>query len=182
MTRKKSEDAVSPVIGIMLMLVVTIVLVAVIATFSTGLAAEAEPAPSAVLKVDVDSTWSYLYNNQGGIGSAFLTSVNGDPIDLEKVTVTLYREDGKSYTYTNPSKAGGVDQYLEAGETLNLAYGHFPETVFLIGSGSDQDGSYSLEPNEVSNGVLPVTAGTSIRAIVTYDETHVLYDKEVAVV
>ena len=197
MTRKKSDDAISPVVGVMLMLVVTIVLVAVIATFSTGLAAEAEPAPSVMLKAEVDSTWNDGY----GTGTAFLSSLSGDPVNLEKVVVTLHKEDGKSYTYTHPSEAGGVGQYLESGETLNLAYGHFDTggTHYLVDTGytsweelKDEYDNPILGENGYpisvpvytvnSVGVFPITAGECIRVVVTYDDTHVLYDKEVAVV
>ncbi|HJK77871.1 MAG TPA: type IV pilin N-terminal domain-containing protein [Methanocorpusculum sp.] len=44
---RKSEEGVSPVVGVMLMLIVTIVIAAIVAGFSTGLAASASPAPSA---------------------------------------------------------------------------------------------------------------------------------------
>ena len=44
MTRKKSEDAVSPVIGIMLMLVVTVIIVAVVASFANGMVEDTETA------------------------------------------------------------------------------------------------------------------------------------------
>lgn len=49
--RKKTDDAVSPVIGVMLMLVVTIVIAAVVAVFASGVGTDAEPAPAAVLTV-----------------------------------------------------------------------------------------------------------------------------------
>ena len=51
MIRTKSEDAVSPVIGVMLMLVVTIVIAAVVAVFASGVGADAEPAPATILTV-----------------------------------------------------------------------------------------------------------------------------------
>ena len=51
MNQKKSEDAVSPVIGVMLLLVVTIVIAAVVAVFASGVGADAEPAPATVLNV-----------------------------------------------------------------------------------------------------------------------------------
>ena len=51
MIRKKSEDAVSPVIGVMLMLVITILIAAVVAAFAGGLGADAEPAPTTVVDV-----------------------------------------------------------------------------------------------------------------------------------
>ena len=40
MITKKSDDAVSPVLGVMLMVVVTIVIGAVIAAFATGMVAD----------------------------------------------------------------------------------------------------------------------------------------------
>ena len=52
MIRTKSEDAVSPVIGVMLMLVVTIIIAAVVAAFAGGVGADAEPAPVTVLNVE----------------------------------------------------------------------------------------------------------------------------------
>ena len=50
---KKKEDAVSPVIGVMLMLVVTIVIAAVVAAFAGGLGSDVEMAPTAALNIDV---------------------------------------------------------------------------------------------------------------------------------
>ena len=52
---KKKEDAVSPVIGVMLMLVVTIVIAAVVAAFAGGLGSDVEMAPTAALDIDVFS-------------------------------------------------------------------------------------------------------------------------------
>lgn len=52
MMRRKSDDAVSPVIGVMLLLVVTIVIAAVVAVFASGVGTEAEPAPATVLNVN----------------------------------------------------------------------------------------------------------------------------------
>ena len=51
MIRKKSEDAVSPVIGVMLMLVVTIIIAAVVAVFASGVGMDAEPAPATAVDV-----------------------------------------------------------------------------------------------------------------------------------
>ena len=56
MKKSNKEDAVSPVIGVMLMLVVTIVIAAVVAAFASGLGGDMESAPSAVLSVDVLNT------------------------------------------------------------------------------------------------------------------------------
>ena len=52
---ERKEDAVSPVIGVMLMLVVTIVIAAVVAAFAGGLGSDVEMAPTAALDIDVTS-------------------------------------------------------------------------------------------------------------------------------
>ena len=53
MKKSNKEDAVSPVIGVMLMLVVTIVIAAVVAAFASGLGGDVESAPAAVFDVDI---------------------------------------------------------------------------------------------------------------------------------
>lgn len=45
MTKTKREDAVSPVVGVMLMLVVTIIIAAMAASFAGGLSANEKIAP-----------------------------------------------------------------------------------------------------------------------------------------
>ncbi|MBR5814781.1 MAG: type IV pilin, partial [Methanocorpusculaceae archaeon] len=54
----KNDDAVSPVIGIMLMLVVTIVIAAVVAAFASGLSSDIEKAPNTVLDVKIYEQYS----------------------------------------------------------------------------------------------------------------------------
>ena len=172
MKKAHKEDAVSPVIGVMLMLVVTIIIAAVVAAFAGGLATDAERAPSAVLKAEVDSKWT----NYMGTGSAFLTSLSGENVNLDKIVVTLYDEKGNSYSYIHPSEAGGVGKYLESGETLNLAYGLTNSKGYIFLCDSTYGYGYDT-------GVLPyITSGQYVRVIVTYDDTHVLYDNEVIVV
>ena len=55
MSVKRSDDAVSPVIGIMLMLVVTVVIAAVITGFATGFATETRATP--VVMMDVGNVY-----------------------------------------------------------------------------------------------------------------------------
>ena len=68
--KSKHDDAVSPIIGVMLMLVVTIVVAAVVAAFAGGLSGDSEPASIASLKLD-----SYEMGTVTGVyGSGFTTS------------------------------------------------------------------------------------------------------------
>ena len=55
MKKAHKDDAVSPVVGVMLMLVVTIVIAAVIAAFSSGLTASQEEGPVAAFSVEMSA-------------------------------------------------------------------------------------------------------------------------------
>lgn len=59
--RNRSEEAVSPVVGVMLMLVVTIIIAAVVSSFASGVITATEKASSAVLDVKI-----YSAANVGG--------------------------------------------------------------------------------------------------------------------
>lgn len=61
MKTMKEENAVSPVVGVMLMLVVTIIIAALVSTFAGGLGGEVQVTPTAVLGVN-DYTLTY-YNS-----------------------------------------------------------------------------------------------------------------------
>ena len=73
---KKKEDAVSPVIGVMLMLVVTIVIAAVVAAFAGGLGSDVEMAPTAALDIDVFSN-----------GKVNIESLSGESLIKSDITV-----------------------------------------------------------------------------------------------
>lgn len=51
--RPKNQDAVSPVVGVMLMLVVTIIIAAVVSSFASGLGTTSEAAPTVSLQVSL---------------------------------------------------------------------------------------------------------------------------------
>ena len=117
MNLKKSDDAVSPVIGVMLMLVITVVIAAVITVFATGTVADTEPAPTAVLDVEI---YDYYQAIPGTGGPDFhITQISGDALDTSKLEIRLsWKHEGKSYfsTYSADSfKAkynDGIDSAL----------------------------------------------------------------------
>ena len=87
----KKEDAVSPVIGVMLMLVVTIVIAAVVAAFAGGIATDTEPTPSVVLEATV-------YDMGGDTkDKVVLQSLSGDRLEFAKLSVKVYGEKGEDY-------------------------------------------------------------------------------------
>ena len=80
--KERKEDAVSPVIGVMLMLVVTIVIAAVVAAFAGGIATDTEPTPSVVLTADAYP------------GKVILQSLSGDRLETAGLDVVVYSGDG----------------------------------------------------------------------------------------
>jgi FlaG/FlaF family flagellin (archaellin) len=56
--RRNADDAVSPVVGVMLMLVVTIIIAAVVSAFAGGLASEQKKAPTAAMEMRIVNTGS----------------------------------------------------------------------------------------------------------------------------
>ena len=83
MITKKSEDAVSPVIGIMLLVVVTVIIAAVITAFATGVVGSTEPVPVAVLDVEIFSN----QENMAGLSGPelFITHISGDAVDTNNI-------------------------------------------------------------------------------------------------
>ncbi|NOQ48608.1 type IV pilin N-terminal domain-containing protein [Methanococcoides sp.] len=79
--------AVSPVIGVMLMIVVTVVLAAAVSSSSQGILDGAEQAPSAVFSVEI------VKDIDGNMGSDITTSyisirhVSGDSIDTSDISI-----------------------------------------------------------------------------------------------
>ena len=103
-TLKIKEEAVSPVIGVMLMLVVTIVLAAVITTFATGLAGDStSTTPMALLEADNQQTetqFSYEMNGKETFTNLLTFDIvhkGGDEMVLENIQVTLEPFGGKQH-------------------------------------------------------------------------------------
>ena len=118
MNLKKSDDAVSPVIGVMLMLVITVVIAAVITVFATGTVADTEIAPTAVLDVEIYGYNPALFDNGVEVVGApdfHITHIAGDAVDTKDIEIRLsWENNGKTYfsTYSADSfeeKLGSID-------------------------------------------------------------------------
>lgn len=123
MTRKKSEDAVSPIIGVMLMLVVTVVIAAVVAVFATGMVEDTEPAPIAKLNVKIihdqpvrwgESMSKSTIQHSGTVPTLHLTHVSGDPLDTADLKLSFSWEcenpDCTIKDHTSTYQAGNGDK------------------------------------------------------------------------
>jgi len=87
------EQAVSPVVGVMLMLVVTIIIAAVVSAFAGGLSGDTKKAPQAVIDANIK------YNVADGMGDRStkidFKLVSGDPLPTKDLSIITY--------YTNSS-------------------------------------------------------------------------------
>ncbi|WP_319578759.1 type IV pilin N-terminal domain-containing protein [uncultured Methanospirillum sp.] len=85
-TKRTLEDAVSPVIGILLMLVVTIIIAAVVSGFASGLAGGQSKAPQASIEESTDlPTHNATFQHKGG-----------DAVKIDSISVVFIQGDTKA--------------------------------------------------------------------------------------
>ncbi|MDD3091081.1 MAG: type IV pilin N-terminal domain-containing protein [Methanoregulaceae archaeon] len=103
--RIEKESAVSPVVGVMLMLVVTIIIAAVVSGFAGGLASGTSKAPQATLSCsaaiddiqDTDKTdWAPTYpDNFTAENGLLFEHMGGDAFALSDISIQLQSGDAK---------------------------------------------------------------------------------------
>lgn len=108
---ERTDRAVSPVIGVILMVAITVILAAVIGVFVLGLGDQlGDAGPSNTMSAD---DWVNSSENGEDEEVSFYLSVDsGDSVDLEDTTLIL---GGNSSIETD-----GLDTELSAGESVNV--------------------------------------------------------------
>ena len=150
MIQKKSDDAVSPVIGVMLMLVITVVVAGVIAAFGTGMVGETESAPNVVLDVKILEYYqalpgSTLYDSGGP--DFQIRHVSGDPLDTGDIEIQMsWKHEGTAY-YSAYSAASFKQEYSDGfiDDAIPAGYGKLrmqPMYVKLAENSLDEMVSY----------------------------------------
>lgn len=119
------EDAVSPVIGVILMVAVTVILAAVIASFVLGIGSGVGSAPQASFSVEFDPGTGNEFQ-VGTNGTIEITHDGGDALDNSSVRVLV---DGNEAT----SGSWGSAE-ITAGDTYTIDES---SESFDIGSGAD---------------------------------------------
>ena len=103
------ESAVSPVVGVMLMLVVTIIIAAVVSGFAGGLGGGTGTAPQASIACSVDLVkHQFIFEHKGG-----------DAFALKDTKVVLATGDTKT-TLTTADIGGNVVAFEELGASDNM--------------------------------------------------------------
>ncbi|MDF1534198.1 MAG: type IV pilin N-terminal domain-containing protein [Methanosarcinaceae archaeon] len=121
----REEDAVSPVIGVILMVAITVILAAVIAAFVFGMGPP-EQAPQAAIRGSATtvSTFDVVKLEHQGGDAVILTSTN-----------TLITVGGTSVTYTT-----GADTRFEAGEVQYIYATNAAATTFNLTNSTNLTG------------------------------------------
>jgi len=122
---QKHEYAVSPVVGVMLMLIVTIIIAAIVSAFAGGTLGTTQKTPTATIQ----ATYSQMYGMTISHGG-------GDPIPLDTTTIIVrptksFGSDAsryswtvnKSYVYTNSTQNLRTARALIPGDTASISAG-----------------------------------------------------------
>jgi len=146
----QDDDAVSPVIGVILMVAITVILAAVIASFVLGLGDQAQ-------QTTPQASFSFDYNNSasaatpgdfstelGSDGGLTVTHDGGDTIDGARVNLT----DGSDTT--NTFDAGPGIGEISAGSSAQVGVDN-SDTVRVIFTGQSGDSSSTLATWEAPN-------------------------------
>ncbi len=160
MKTKIHENAVSPVVGVMLMLVVTIIIAAVVSAFAGGLGSGAQKAPTVSAETSISNS-GYYYGSQF---SMVITGVS-EPVPTKDVKlVTLWKaSNGNVNTHTVVSD-GLTDNYMYGAHTGNPQ--HLVHGIAPWGAGPGTDGfeMYNTKKPSQSFGNYTLTAGMTMRA------------------
>ena len=140
MTQKKSDDAISPVIGVMLMLVVTIMIAAAIAAFATGTFDDSDSSPTVMLDVRNPSGESFDIVHTGGDPLLFkdivvsITPMSNRDSGLTKI----YQYSGRSISDEKISILGKTDSETSVTSVITVG-----DTIRVdIGTASSNSGRY----------------------------------------
>lgn len=143
------DRAVSPVIGVILMVAITVILAAVIGTFVLGFTDQLQnPSPQASIEFDTTSDTQYVT----------ITHVSGDVIDAANVNVSATTTinstgvPGGEKTYTWNALTGETE--VSAGSTVEIGSegdGFGGETVRVVYSDPDTDSTSTIGKIEVTS-------------------------------
>jgi flagellin-like protein len=144
------DDAVSPVIGVILMVAITVILAAVIASFVLGLGDQNNPAPTADFEFDYDSDEdivtvthgngdeleaSNIYIRGQSLDSSTFGSSDNSFANLKDVTGT---SSGDTYTNT------GLPSTISAGQSAYVKVSSDDWVINIVWEDPDSDSTSTL--------------------------------------
>jgi|AntDeeMinimDraft_4_1070355.scaffolds.fasta_scaffold01356_8 flagellin-like protein len=147
----QDDDAVSPVIGVILMVAITVILAAVIASFVLGLGDQAaNTTPQASFSFDYEQSSSPtgsegtdFEGDLGGGNTLDITHDGGDTIDAARLSAS----DGSNSFDFDESGALGSGASMSAGNSVTAEIDN-DDTVRVIFTGESGDSSSTLATYE----------------------------------
>jgi len=134
------NDAVSPVIGVILMVAITVILAAVIASFVLGLGDQTQDAP----------TVSFDYDYDQSAGELTITKSGGDDVTSGQVTVT---GDGvtSDLTFHGDGSVSSSSDDITSGDSITTTSISTGDTVRIVWSAEDQESSTTLSTYDIQS-------------------------------
>ena len=122
---REDENAVSPVVGVIMLIAITVVIAAVVAAFAYGIIGGVASAPNAALVVENgrsgETYFKVIHHGGDTITEAF------DSVDADNKTVVAWdnliiKVDGNTIAAGNVTEGGNGDADFSAGEQLNITH------------------------------------------------------------
>jgi archaeal type IV pilus assembly protein PilA len=151
---RKNEQAVSPVVGVMLMLVVTIIIAAVVSAFAGGLTAGKEKAPQVSLETHIKLT-----GGMAGAPAMIIKHLGGDPINTQNIKIVTSWANSTGIYHTQSTvgakynSSGSYVYYGKTGATSNYTLDSL-NVHYAYSAGNDV---WYNEPYLVVAGQMPST-------------------------
>ncbi|MDD1686698.1 type IV pilin N-terminal domain-containing protein [Methanoregula sp.] len=148
--RAQTECAVSPVVGVMLMLVVVIIIAAVVSAFAGGLGDTSKKAPTVSMDVTID------LSADNGMGSNVpminFKHLSGDPLPTKDLQIITYFTNKSGYTYKHTqSKLSNVSLlYWGSKSDVRVPYLGDMTTGYASSSPETKDfGNFTIKTGDV---------------------------------
>jgi len=139
----QDDDAVSPVIGVILMVAITVILAAVIATFVLGLGEQvSDTGPNASFSFDFENTSTTSDDFSGtvsGDANLTVTHAGGPNIDSTQLSLSGSSAHGSSVNW-DTAQSGEV----EAGKSVTLAV-NYGDTINVVWENEESTESLILQ-------------------------------------
>jgi flagellin-like protein len=144
------DDAVSPVIGVILMVAITVILAAVIATFVLGLGEQvSDTAPQASFSYDYENISSGVNDSfSTGVdadGNVTATHVGGATIEAEQLYISNSTD---KFAWSNTNTKYGSSSKISSGNSITIA-ANGSETVSIIYQNEQNTDSATLSNYDV---------------------------------
>ncbi|WP_342771530.1 type IV pilin N-terminal domain-containing protein [Methanoculleus sp. UBA331] len=163
----RDDRAVSPVIGVMLMIVVTVIIAAIVSSFAGGMGSDERKVPSAAFDVtpNLKDNGTIEFHHRGGS----VIDINATVVQLEYDSRTLALSNDDTATgFTSPyltELGSGADGYIDAGDRFVLTADKMTEDRDLVFQPESMGATnFTIEYNKpVSYTILDKGSGKAIQ-------------------